>query len=102
MACRVLITNRDPLATLENARHLHLARLDDTDAATLLARVAGSDRVDAEPQSAEEIVQLCGGFPLALRIAGVRLTARPDGSLSDLPVRLADATRRLDLWTTLT
>ncbi|MDP4504033.1 AfsR/SARP family transcriptional regulator [Nonomuraea turcica] len=95
--CRVLITSRDPLATLDNARHLHLGRLDDTDAATLLARVAGSDRVDAEPRAAEEIVRLCGGFPLALRIAGARLVARPDWSLSDLAVRLADATRRLDL-----
>ncbi|MFD2356676.1 BTAD domain-containing putative transcriptional regulator [Nonomuraea ferruginea] len=27
--CRVLITSRDPLATLNNARHLHLGRLDE-------------------------------------------------------------------------
>ncbi|MCG5218909.1 AfsR/SARP family transcriptional regulator [Streptosporangium sp. KLBMP 9127] len=95
--CRVLVTSRDPLATLDNARHLHLGRLDDTAAVTLLARVVGSDRVEAEPRAAEEIVRLCGGFPLALRIAGARLAARPDWSLSDLAVRLADATRRLDL-----
>ncbi|WP_188194682.1 AfsR/SARP family transcriptional regulator [Nonomuraea sp. SYSU D8015] len=95
--CRVLITSRDPLATLNNARHLHLGGLDDTNAATLLARVVGSDRVNAEPRAAEEIVRLCGGFPLALRIAGARLVARPEWSLSELAVRLADATRRLDL-----
>ncbi|MGR6919548.1 BTAD domain-containing putative transcriptional regulator [[Actinomadura] parvosata] len=95
--CRVLITSRDPLATLNNARHLHLGRLDDTHAATLLARLVGPGRVDAEPRAVEEIVRLCGGFPLALRIAGARLAARPDRPLSDLAVRLADATRRLDL-----
>ncbi|MGN9839207.1 AfsR/SARP family transcriptional regulator [Nonomuraea sp. H19] len=95
--CRVLITSRDPLATLDNAQHLHLGRLDDTGAATLLTRMVGSDRVDAEPRAAAEIVRLCGGFPLALRIAGARLAVRPDWSLSDLAVRLADATRRLDL-----
>ncbi|WP_181958409.1 AfsR/SARP family transcriptional regulator, partial [Nonomuraea deserti] len=95
--CRVLITTRDPLATLDNARHLHLGILDDADAAALLSRLAGPDRVRAEPQSAERIVRLCGGFPLALRIAGARLAARPDWTLSDLEVRLADATRRLDV-----
>ncbi|WP_170223218.1 AfsR/SARP family transcriptional regulator [Nonomuraea turkmeniaca] len=94
--CKVVITSRDPLATLDNAHHLHLGRLDDSDAAELLARVVGPDRVGAEPEAAEEIVRLCGGFPLALRIAGARLAAHPDSALSDLAVRLADATRRLD------
>jgi DNA-binding SARP family transcriptional activator/tetratricopeptide (TPR) repeat protein len=95
--CRVLVTSRHPLATLDNARHLHLGRLDDTDGATLLTRMVGSDRVEAESQAAEEIVRLCGGFPLALRIAGARLALRPDWSLTDLAVRLADATQRLDV-----
>ncbi|NUP00366.1 MAG: tetratricopeptide repeat protein [Nonomuraea sp.] len=95
--CRVLITSRDPLATLDNAVHLHLGALEDADAAALLARLAGPDRVHAEPQAAERIVHLCGGFPLALRIVGARLAARPDWTLSDLEGRLADATRRLDM-----
>ncbi|NUR85464.1 MAG: tetratricopeptide repeat protein, partial [Nonomuraea sp.] len=95
--CRVLITSRNPLATLNNARHLHVGRLDDAEAATLLARIVGPARVRAEPGAVEEIVRLCGGFPLALRVVGARLAARPDRPLSDLAVRLADATRRLDL-----
>ncbi|MGP3915148.1 AfsR/SARP family transcriptional regulator [Nonomuraea sp. 10N515B] len=95
--CRVLITSRDPLATLDNARHLHLGTLDAADAAALLSRLAGPDRVRAEPQAAQRIVHLCGGFPLALRIVGARLAARPDWTLSDLETRLADATRRLDV-----
>ncbi|TMR08135.1 hypothetical protein ETD86_49075, partial [Nonomuraea turkmeniaca] len=95
--CRILITSRDPLATLDNAHHLHLGTLDAADAAALLSRLAGPDRVRAEPQAAERIVHLCGGFPLALRIVGARLAARPDWTLSDLETRLADATRRLDV-----
>ncbi|MGP4096040.1 BTAD domain-containing putative transcriptional regulator [Nonomuraea sp. KM90] len=95
--CRVLITCRNPLATLDNARHLHLGNLNAADAAALLSRLAGPDRVRAEPEAAERIVRLCGGFPLALRIAGARLAARPDWTLSDLEARLADATRRLDV-----
>ncbi|MEV0351505.1 BTAD domain-containing putative transcriptional regulator [Nonomuraea sp. NPDC050680] len=97
LGCRVLITCRDPLATLDNARHLHLGALDVADAAALLSRLAGPDRVRAEPQAAERIVHLCGGFPLALRIVGARLAARPDWTLSDLEGRLTDATRRLDV-----
>ncbi|WP_049558169.1 AfsR/SARP family transcriptional regulator [Nonomuraea sp. SBT364] len=95
--CRVLITSRDPLATLDNATHLHLGTLDAADAAALLYRLAGPDRARAEPQAIEQVVHLCGGFPLALRIVGARLAARPDWTLSDLAKRLADATRRLDV-----
>ncbi|MFG6199690.1 BTAD domain-containing putative transcriptional regulator [Nonomuraea sp. JJY05] len=94
--CRVLITSRDPLATLDNARRLHLGTLNAADAAALLSRLAGPDRVRAEARAAERIVQLCGGFPLALRIVGARLAARPDWTLSDLEARLSDTTRRLD------
>ncbi|NRQ40785.1 hypothetical protein HII36_54625, partial [Nonomuraea sp. NN258] len=94
--CRVLITSREPLATLDHARHLHLGNLGPADATALLSELAGPDRIRAEPQAAERIVQLCGGFPLALRIVGARLAARPDWTLSDLEIRLADATRRLD------
>ncbi|SEG97655.1 Tetratricopeptide repeat-containing protein, partial [Nonomuraea solani] len=59
--------------------------------------VVGEERVRAEPEAAARIVRLCGGIPLALRIAGARLAARPGLALSDLAGRLADATRRLDL-----
>ncbi|TDC10785.1 tetratricopeptide repeat protein [Nonomuraea longispora] len=95
--CRVLITSRDPLAVLDDARHLHLGTLNADDATVLLSRLAGADRVRAEPQAAERIAHLCGGVPLALRIVGARLVARPDWTLSDLEVQLADATRRLDV-----
>ncbi|MEU8356067.1 BTAD domain-containing putative transcriptional regulator [Nonomuraea sp. NPDC048882] len=94
--CRVLITSREPLAALDNARHLHLGALDAADAAALLSRLAGPDRTRAEPRAVERVVGLCGGFPLALRIIGARLAARPDLTLSGLEARLADATRRLD------
>ncbi|TYB70957.1 tetratricopeptide repeat protein [Nonomuraea sp. PA05] len=95
--CRVVVTGRDPLAVLDNARHLHLGALADADATALLTRLVGAGRVDAEPEATAEIVRLCGGFPLALRIAGARLAARPGRAIAGLAVRLADATRRLDL-----
>ncbi|WP_223167213.1 AfsR/SARP family transcriptional regulator [Nonomuraea sp. SYSU D8015] len=94
--CRTVITSRDALATLDNARHLHLAGLADSDAVTLLARIAGPGRIQREPEAAAKIVELCSGFPLAIRIAGARLAARPDWQLAGLADRLADAARRLD------
>ncbi|WP_187415003.1 AfsR/SARP family transcriptional regulator [Nonomuraea sp. PA05] len=94
--CRTVVTSRHDLAGLDGARHLHLAGLADRDAVTLLARVAGPDRVQREPEAAAEITGLCGGFPLAIRVAGARLRARPDWRLTDLADRLADAARRLD------
>ncbi|MFC4121781.1 AfsR/SARP family transcriptional regulator [Nonomuraea zeae] len=104
---RAVIPSRDALATLDDARHLHLAGLDDArhlhlaglgdgDAVTLLARVAGPARVQQAPEAAAKIVELCGGLPLAIRIVGARLAARPDWQLPDLAARLADAARRLD------
>ncbi|MFI7135236.1 BTAD domain-containing putative transcriptional regulator [Nonomuraea sp. NPDC050153] len=95
--CRTLITSRDPLVTLDNARHLRLGPFADADAATLLARLIGPDRARAEPEAAAQIVRLCGGIPLALRIAAARLAARPDWTPADLATRLADATRRMDM-----
>ncbi|MEV0621896.1 BTAD domain-containing putative transcriptional regulator [Nonomuraea sp. NPDC050404] len=95
--CAVLITSRQVLTSLDGTSHLTLPELDPSDSTALLARIAGPGRVNAEPEAAGRIVRLCGGLPLALRIAAARLAARPDWTLSYLADRLADATRRLDL-----
>ncbi|MEV1243877.1 BTAD domain-containing putative transcriptional regulator [Nonomuraea sp. NPDC049750] len=94
--CRAVITSRKALTSLDDAHRLHLAGLGDRDAVTLLARIAAPERVQREPESAAKIAELCGGFPLAIRVAGARLAARPDWRLADLADRLADAARRLD------
>ncbi|MEO3796754.1 BTAD domain-containing putative transcriptional regulator [Nonomuraea sp. B10E15] len=95
-ACAVIITSRQAMVSLDNASHLRLTGLDHADATALLARIAGPGRVQAEPHAAEQIVRLCGGLPLAVRIAAARLAARPDWTLSYLADRLNDAARRLD------
>ncbi|MGW4959861.1 hypothetical protein ACWEPL_21785 [Nonomuraea sp. NPDC004186] len=82
--CRAVITSRAALTTLGgvhnlhltglgDVRHLHLAGFVDRDAVTPLSRIAGPDRVQREPEAAAEIAGLCGGFPLAVRVAGARL-----------------------------
>lgn len=94
--CLVLITSRTPLGGLEGSRLIDLERFDRDQALELLARVAGPERVGAEPRAAARIVELCGLLPLAVRIAAARLAIRPDWALSQLEARLADERRRLD------
>jgi DNA-binding SARP family transcriptional activator/tetratricopeptide (TPR) repeat protein len=94
--CAVLVTSRSRLAGLEAAHPLILDVLDSDQAVELLARLAGPDRVATEPQAAQQIVRLCGLLPLAVRIAGARLAARPQWRLALLAGRLADKHRRLD------
>jgi tetratricopeptide (TPR) repeat protein/transcriptional regulator with XRE-family HTH domain len=94
--CRVLVTSRARLVGLEGARLVDLDILSPEAAVELLARVAGPARVAAEPEAAAAIVGYCGRLPLAIRIAGSRLAARPAWSLARLAERLADERRRLD------
>lgn len=94
--CGVMITSRTRLAALEGAWRLDLDVLDNEQALELLAQAAGPERVAATPEAAETIVALCGGLPLAVRIAGARLAARPDWPLARLADRLADERHRLD------
>ncbi|HZN74283.1 MAG TPA: BTAD domain-containing putative transcriptional regulator [Micromonosporaceae bacterium] len=90
-----LITSRRGLTTLECAWSVPLAVLDHDEAVSLLAAVAGDDRVAADPAAAERIVRLCGRLPLAIRIVGARLAARPHWLPRRLADLLADERRRL-------
>jgi DNA-binding SARP family transcriptional activator/Tfp pilus assembly protein PilF len=92
----VLITARRRLIALEGAAHLDLGVPSEAEALDLLARVAGPARPALEPDRAAEIVALCGRLPLAVRIAGARLAARPHWTPARLASRLRDERRRLD------
>ncbi len=94
--CAVLVTSRSRLAGLNGTRLIDLDIFEPDQAVELLARVAGPQRVAAEPAAAREIVRLCGFLPLAVRIAGARLGARPHWPLSRLESELADEHNRLD------
>ncbi|MEV0117431.1 BTAD domain-containing putative transcriptional regulator [Streptomyces sp. NPDC050844] len=97
--CGVLVTSRARLGGLDGARRTDLAVLDEARSLELLARVTGPQgaRDDpAEDAAARRIVTLCGGLPLALRIAGARLTTRRHWTPRVLADRLEDERRRLD------
>lgn len=94
--CGVVVTSRNRLAGLVGAHRLDLDVLDTERAVELLSKVAGGERIRQEPGAAERIAGLCGGLPLAIRIAGARLAARRHWTPRVLADRLADERRRLD------
>jgi tetratricopeptide (TPR) repeat protein/transcriptional regulator with XRE-family HTH domain len=94
--CGVLITSRQVLATLEGSRPLHLDVLSPEQGVVLLGRVARRELGTTELQAAAEVVACCGGLPLAVRIAGARLAARPGWPVRELAGQLADASRRIE------
>ncbi|MFI5709891.1 NB-ARC domain-containing protein [Kribbella sp. NPDC051620] len=93
----VMITSRRLMTGLPGAFHLELEVLPDGDALKLLEATAGKERLASDPDATAAVIQQCGGLPLALRIAGARLAARPDWSVADLRDRLADERSRLDV-----
>ncbi|MGK5552106.1 BTAD domain-containing putative transcriptional regulator [Actinomadura kijaniata] len=94
--CAVLVTARGPLPGLAGAERIGLGPFEAGEAHRLLARIIGPARAEAEPAGIAEVAGLCGRLPLALRIAGTRLAARPHGSVARFAARLRTAPRRLD------
>jgi DNA-binding SARP family transcriptional activator/tetratricopeptide (TPR) repeat protein len=72
----VITTSRTNLSGLRaryGAQIIALDGLTDEAATDLLIAVAGADRLRAGQPALDELVELCSGLPLALRIAGANL-----------------------------
>lgn len=95
-SCAVIVTSRTPLAGIPGAHWIDLDAFDCETSLALLTKLVGAQRVVAEPDAAAEVISYCGGLPLALRIAGARLAARPQWRIADLARRLKDEVGRLD------
>jgi tetratricopeptide (TPR) repeat protein len=94
--CAALVTSRNVLADLDATSHLRLDVLAPADSVLLLGRLTGPGRARGEPDAVGVIAELCAHLPLALRIAGARLAARPGWSPALLAARLRDERHRLD------
>jgi DNA-binding SARP family transcriptional activator/tetratricopeptide (TPR) repeat protein len=95
-SCAVIITTRSRLTGVPGARRLELDVLDPSRSLELITHVIGAERVEREPEAALALIKAVGGLPLALRIIGARLAARPHWTLSSMVHRLANERRRLD------
>ena len=92
----VLVTSRGRLVALPGAEVVELDVMPAEQAVELLGRIARPEQVAADPEATAELARLCGGLPLALRIAGVRLAAHPHWPVAVLVDLLSDEGSRLD------
>jgi NB-ARC domain len=84
----VLVTSRRPMPSVCAAHPLRLAELPVADGLALFSRVARLGPVAAG--AVEQIVDLCAGSPLAIRLVAAVLRAHP-GRADDLAARLCAA-----------
>ncbi|MEU5786091.1 BTAD domain-containing putative transcriptional regulator [Micromonospora lupini] len=89
----VLVASRHRLADLEGARPVHLGPLPQSEAVEMLTKVAcRASATHAQiHELAQVVVDACERLPLAIRIAGVRLSDQPSYAR-----QLADEEHRLD------
>lgn len=87
----VVVTGHGAFGELQqrNAELIDVEPLEDEMAVELLRGFAG-DRIDAEPEARDVVVDMCAGLPAALCVVGRLLVAIPDLSLSELVDELAD------------
>jgi len=93
-SCAVVVTSRRRLTGIPAARTVNLDALGLDDGVALLASIVGARRVWAEADGARDLVLECGLLPLAIRILGARLAARPQWPIAAVAQRLRDDRRR--------
>lgn len=91
----VLVTSRSALPGLEVDERIGLDILPTDEAAAMLAELTGDIRTAAEPEALVALARLCGGLPLALRIAGQLLATHPTWPIARLVQMLASEQGRL-------
>ncbi|MFD0204414.1 MULTISPECIES: tetratricopeptide repeat protein [Saccharothrix] len=94
----VVATSNERLVelALDGATAVALRPLELADAVRVLAALCPDGRLDADPTSAEALVRLCEGLPVALRVAAGRLLGRPYLTPAALVEQLADEAGRLE------
>ncbi|UOX85858.1 tetratricopeptide repeat protein [Amycolatopsis sp. FBCC-B4732] len=91
--CTVLVTSRHRLPSLiatNGAQHLHLDVLSDVESRALLSGRLGKRRVSAEPRAVDELIALCGGFPLALGVLAAQAHTHPTAPLNEYSTELRE------------
>ncbi|MEV0260052.1 NB-ARC domain-containing protein [Streptomyces sp. NPDC050617] len=90
---------RMPGLTVDGCYAVHLEPLALEAAVELLEATLADGRVAAEPDEARALVELCAGLPLAVRVAGALLAARPRRGITTMVHALAEEHDRLEALT---
>ncbi|MGW2716789.1 ATP-binding protein [Streptomyces sp. NPDC001492] len=91
--CPVLVTSRSGLPALDEAHRIRLGPLPPDEATALFTQVTGIGAQQAgrsRPGDLGRIAHLCGGLPLAVRIAATRCAPGGAHTVEELARRLAD------------
>jgi DNA-binding SARP family transcriptional activator/tetratricopeptide (TPR) repeat protein len=97
-SCAVVVTSRRALPDLVAVSvRIDLDVLDPAEARALFSGIVGPDRAGADAEATGEVLAACAGLPLAIRIAGAWLAARPRWSVRALADRLRSEKDRLDV-----
>jgi tetratricopeptide (TPR) repeat protein len=94
--CAVVVTSRlrlAQLAALHDTLQITVGSLDTPESLQLLRHLVGAERIEAEPEAARRLALQCAGLPLALRIIGTNLAARPGATLEDTAAELSHRDR---------
>jgi DNA-binding SARP family transcriptional activator len=92
----VIITSQCSGTAPAGSSMIILDPLTRQQARDMLGTIVDERRLQAEPQAVDQILDCCGGLPLALRISGSRLTANPGWRVTDLARRLHPKHDRVD------
>ncbi|MFF3499797.1 BTAD domain-containing putative transcriptional regulator [Streptomyces sp. NPDC003247] len=95
-ASTVVVTARTRLAGLAGTRRVDVPPYSVAEALELLGHITGPERLRGDPAAAERIVRACGTLPLAVRVAGLKLTVLRHMPLAEYADRLADQRSVLD------
>lgn len=97
--CFVIVTSRSALTALTAAVGALTITLDlfsADESRKMLKCQLGPDRVESQPQAADELIELCARLPLALAVAASRAATNPGTALADFTAELRRARSRLD------
>jgi DNA-binding SARP family transcriptional activator len=93
-----IVTSRNPLTGLvvhEGALAVPLPPLSEDEATSFLSRRLGADRIAGDAEAAQQVIDLCGGLPLALALFAARAAAHQRFKLRDLAEELVAPGGRL-------
>ncbi|XVS61235.1 NB-ARC domain-containing protein [Actinosynnema sp. CA-299493] len=95
----VVVTSRWRLAglALDGARLILVDALDIDAGVALLSHALGHDRIAGEPDRARDVVAMCAGLPLALRLVAARMATKPRWPLARVADSLSDERKRLSV-----
>ncbi|WP_162293079.1 tetratricopeptide repeat protein [Actinophytocola xinjiangensis] len=97
--CMAVVTGRGGLTSLvitEAARRVSLDVFTTEESEDLLRGIVGTERIDDELHAVAELLALCGGLPLAVRVAATRAAARPHVGIGDVVAEISDDGDRLE------